>query len=403
MVHPTLHVQMLGKFSLRWGDAELNDSDNRMKKVWLLLAYLIYRRTTVSPEEVTALLWEGDDVPENTSGALKTMFYRARTLLGKLGEEAGQALILRKDNGYIWNPDIPMELDLELVDALYRKANASQDEEERFLLQRQLLNQYNGEFLPKLSSEAWALPIAAYYHRLYLDTAASVLLQMEQKELWQESAQLSSAALKLEPYSEDIYCHLIRAQLAQGDPTAAIASYELMSELLFAHFGIMPSDESRALYRLATRANTSGMTHAAGIRDLLREEEPPKGAMFCEYDFFRILYQAQARAIGRSGDTIHIALLSLTGRREKELPRRSLDRAADNFKDIILRNLRQGDIVTRCSAAQFLIMLPQANYENSCMVCDRLIRAFARQYPHSPADIHFSVQPLEPAEGSILR
>ena len=41
MDHSVLHIQMLGKFSLRWGDAELNDSDNRMKKVWLLLAYLI--------------------------------------------------------------------------------------------------------------------------------------------------------------------------------------------------------------------------------------------------------------------------------------------------------------------------------------------------------------------------
>jgi hypothetical protein len=41
-------------------------------------------------------------------------------------------------------------------------------------------------------------------------------------------------------------------------------------------------------------------------------------------------------------------------------------------------------------------MLPQANYENSCLVCQRIIKAFFRQYPHSPADIQFSVRPLEP-------
>lgn len=403
MDHPVLHIQMFGKFSLRWGDAELNDSDNRMKKVWLLLAYLIYRRTAVSPDEVAALLWEGDDAPENTSGALKTMFYRARTLLNKLGKDAGQTLILRKDSGYIWNPDIPMELDLEQVDTLCRKAGATQDEEECFTLQRQLLSLYEGDFLPKLSSESWVIPISTYYHRLYLETASSVLLQLERRELWAESAALSASALKTEPYSEELYCHLIRAQLAQGDPAAATASYETMSELLFSHFGVMPSDEARALYRLATRAGTTGVTHAASARDLLREEQPPQGAMFCEYDFFRVLYQAQARAIGRSGDTIHIALFTLSGRRGKQLPRRSLDIAAENFKQILIANLRQGDIVTQCSSTQFLIMLPQANYENSCLVSDRLIRAFARQYPHSPADIHFSVQPLEPAEGSLRR
>ena len=33
MVYPPLRVQMLGKFSLSWGDTELNDADNRMKKI----------------------------------------------------------------------------------------------------------------------------------------------------------------------------------------------------------------------------------------------------------------------------------------------------------------------------------------------------------------------------------
>ena len=403
MEYPSLRVQMLGKFSLYWGDTELNDADNRMKKVWLLLAYLIYRRSTVTPDEITALLWEGDDVPDNTAGALKTIFYRARTLLNKLGPDVGQTLILHKDGGYIWNPAIPMELDLDQIDDLYRRASSCQDNEERFALQRQLLEAYGGEFLPKLSTATWAIPIAAYYHRIYMDCANSVLLQLENRELWNESSRVSTAALKQDPYNEELYCYLIRAQLALSDPAGAIASYELMSELLFSQFGIMPSDEARSLYRVATRAETSGSTPASSIRDLLREEEPSKGALFCEYDFFRILYQAQARAIGRSGDTIHIALLSLTGRRGKELARRSLDRAAENLKQTVINNLRQGDIVTQCSASQYLIMLPQANYEDSCMVCDRLVRAFARQYPHSPADIHVSVQPLEPAEDTARR
>ena len=41
-------------------------------------------------------------------------------------------------------------------------------------------------------------------------------------------------------------------------------------------------------------------------------------------------------------------------------------------------------------------MLPQSNYENSCMVCERVIRAFNRQYPHAPLHLRYSVQPLEP-------
>lgn len=82
----------------------------------------------------------------------------------------------------------------------------------------------------------------------------------------------------------------------------------------------------------------------------------------------------------------------------KELSRRSLSTAVDNLQQLICDNLRQGDVVTRCSASQLIIMLPQANYENSCLVCQRLLRAFGRQYPHSPVSIHYSVQPLEPVD-----
>jgi hypothetical protein len=41
-------------------------------------------------------------------------------------------------------------------------------------------------------------------------------------------------------------------------------------------------------------------------------------------------------------------------------------------------------------------MLPKANYENSCMVCRRVITAFHRNHPHVAAKINFMVQPLTP-------
>lgn len=59
--------------------------------------------------------------------------------------------------------------------------------------------------------------------------------------------------------------------------------------------------------------------------------------------------------------------------------------------------------MTKCSVSQFIVMLPQANYENSCLVCQRLVKAFFRQYPHSPVDIRFNIHPLEPMDSSLPR
>ena len=188
----------------------------------------------------------------------------------------------------------------------------------------------------------------------------------------------------------------MRELLDLGEQRSAIAVYENMSQLLLDNFGIMPSEELRALHREAVRTVNDRAVSPGTVREQLREPVGASGALFCEYDFFKVIYHAEARALARSGDAVHIGLLSVTGENGDELPKRSLDRCMENLSEVIRTSLRKGDIASRCSVSQYILMLPQANYENSCMVCERIVKAFFRQYPHSPAEIHYSVQPLEP-------
>lgn len=399
----SIHVTMLGQFAITMGERTVDDHSNRMKKVWLLLAYLIYARDSRHTQDQFLSLVQGADNSEvdDPAGRLKALFYRARAMLNGLGENAGHDLIVRKGGSYGWNTEIPLELDVEQFDKLCTEAARQQDAEEKLSLQLQALALYGGDFLPKLSMEPWVMPIHAYYHRLFLETVEQALPALEDRQRWTEAESLCQKALKIEPYSEILYQHLMRCRLSSGDRTGVISAFEQMSELLFDTFGVMPSDESRQLYREASREVNDQSMPIDTVRDNLRENTGAKGAMYCEYDFFKLLYQVQARALIRSGDVIHIALLSLRGSGRQPLARRSLDTAMDNLQALVLDNLRQGDVVTRCSVSQMIIMLPQANYENSCAVCQRVIKAFQRQYPHSPADIHFSVQPLEPASSEF--
>lgn len=394
----TLQVRMLGRFQLELNGSVLSDQANRQKKVWLLLAYMIFNRQRRLLQENYLELLQGAGLEESAdpAGKLKALLYRARATLNQLEESAGHQWIIRKNATYAWNTDVPMVLDTEEFEALVRKASAAGTEEERLELYRQALALYGGDFLPRLNMEPWAMPIAAYYHQMYLDAVGEALTILEARQLWAESAALCAAALKVEPYSETLYQSLMRCRIAAGDRPGAVHAYEEMSELLFETFGVMPSDESRALYREACRETVGAVMPVADVRENLREPFGSRGAMYCEYDFFRTYYQLQARTIVRSGDVIHIALFSIHDTQRQELSRRSLDRAMDNLQELLVNNLRQGDVVTRCSVSQLIVMLPQANYENSCLVCQRLIKAFCRQYPHSPAQIHYSVQPLEP-------
>lgn len=390
-------VKMLGGFSIQRGANSIDDRSNRMRKVWLLLAYLIYHRNTrLTQDNYIALLHGKNDDTVDLSANLKAMFYRVRTMLDQMDGTAGHDLILRKGGTYIWNPDVPLQLDTVEFEQLCREGDSAETELERLELYQKALELYRGDFLPKLSMEAWVMPLNAYYHRIYLETVEKTLLILSSREQWISIGTLCDAALKVEPYSELLYQYRMRSRIALGDRAGALTAYEEMSDLLYSTFGVMPSEESRAIYRDASRTMDSKSLAMDAIREQLQENRTASTALFCDYDFFKVLYQSQARSLIRNGDIVHIALFTVQGQDGKELPRRSLDRAMENLKELLLNSLRQGDIVTQCSLSQLLVLLPQANYENSCAVSTRLTRAFFRQYPHSPADIRVVVQPMEP-------
>jgi hypothetical protein len=220
-------------------------------------------------------------------------------------------------------------------------------------------------------------------------------LRREQKH--EEIVEVCTRAAAVEPFDEKIYQFLMQAQLDLGNKQGVVRTYESMSALLFNNFGVMPDDESRAIYRRAIRTVNDHTMSLDLLREQLDEDQDPKGAFLCDYDFFRVVYRAIARAVPRSGEVVHIALLSAAaGEGEKTLSRRSLDCCMENLEEVIVTSLRKGDVVSRCSVSQYIIMLPQANFENSCMVCERIIKAFVRQYPHSPAHLRYMVQPLLP-------
>ena len=391
-----LHIQMLGEFSLTSEHQRLSDQDNRTRKVWLVLAYLIYNRHRPVPQaELVELLWGDSPRGSNPAGALKTTFHRVRTTLDRLWPTAGHDLVKRQEGGYIWNSECPMTLDLDEFDRLLQEEAASEDAQLRAYLR--LLELYQGEFLSGLSSEPWVLPIAAYYHNQYVDVLHRTLPMLYQRGRLDEVIQLCRRADDLAPYNEDAPYYLMRALMDQDDARGAAAVYETFSEQLFDTFGVLPSEELRTLYHQASRSYSHHTLSMEDVADFLSEgEETLPGALMCDYDFFAVVCRSVSRSLSRMGIAAHIALLSVVAEDGGEVSKRSLPRVMENLEEQIRTNLRRGDAAALCSASQYVLMLPQANYENSCMVCSRIIKSFQRKYPHSPASFHFTVYPLRP-------
>ena len=392
---PTLQVQMLGQFTLRYGDRTISDSDDRSRRVWSLLAYMLYNHgRSFAQEELIHLYWSNNEKSADPGNALKSIFHRIRTALDKLQPGLGRLLIRRKAGRYFWNNAMPLSIDIEDFEAHFHAAEAAGDDDVRLAEYQAALTLYAGDPLPRMTDEIWTIPIVAYYHSLYTRAAAGAIELLEKQERTAEAVALCRRAIHIEPYQEDLYEHLMRGLLRTGDMKGAMSVYEEMSEQLFAHFGVMPSETLRTLYRQATRTVNDRTLTMDEVCSQLEEPAPHGGAMVCEYDFFKILYRAEARSIARNGHSANICLLSVSGKDGEMLARRSLDPAMNNLQVLVQNNLRRGDAIARCSISQYIILLPQANYENSRMVADRLVSAFYRRYPHSPARLRYTVQPL---------
>jgi GGDEF domain-containing protein len=70
----------------------------------------------------------------------------------------------------------------------------------------------------------------------------------------------------------------------------------------------------------------------------------------------------------------------------------------DNLFEVIKSSLRRGDVFSRFSATQYVLMLPTLTYENCEMVMERVIRRYRQTFRAKAAEIIASVQPLSPVE-----
>lgn len=391
----TIQICMLGEFSLRAGDIVVSDSGTRARKVWGLLAYLIcHRGQVISQQKLIDLLWGNDSGSSNPENALRITLHRARSVLEQVSPQHGRDFILHRDGGYTWNPDVHVELDCDRFDALCQPGG--KEEEQRLCDLLEALSLYGGEFLARQASEMWVIPISTHFQNQFLMITQEAAALLSQHSRWQEAARICRRAIASEPYHEPLHQTLMQVLAAMGDPKGAAEVYETLSRRLFDDFGIRPSEETRAVYRAAAHTPEDRSLPMDEVLEHLQEPQAHPGAMQCDYDYFKVLCYAESRSMERSGNIAHIALLNVTGTAGKPLAKRTLNRIMEQLGEALRLNLRRGDTISQCSISQYIIMLPNANYENSCMVCRRIISAFHRTHPHVAAKINFMVQPLTP-------
>ena len=78
-------------------------------------------------------------------------------------------------NAYVWNPQIPCEIDIYEFEMYYNLAQREENPAKRYEYSQKVLNLYKGAFLPLQSGEEWVMYRSVYYHRLFTKCALSMI------------------------------------------------------------------------------------------------------------------------------------------------------------------------------------------------------------------------------------
>ena len=387
-------VTMLGGFRIGVDGNVLTDEINRSQKLWNVLCYLIaHRERTVPQSEFIELFWPEEN-SANPTNALKTLLYRVRSLLEPLFGE-GLEPILSQRGAYAWNPAIACEMDVDRFELLCRRAqDTALPAQKRMALYEEAAEMYRGDYLPKLANQMWVVPISAHYHALYLEAVKEYADLLEHAEKFETMAELCTRASQLDPLDESLHTLIVRALLRQGKDSAALSHYEKATDLLYRNLGVRPSEELRALYREIMDVEERLETNLEVIQANLREAAQRPGAFVCEYGFFKEAYRLEARRSARSGACVHIALVTVSLPDGGVPPLGVLNTTMDQLLEVLVHNLRRGDVVSKYSGAQYVVMLPAANFEDSTMVVERIVNAFYRQHRRNFLKITYRIREL---------
>ena len=393
-----LKMQLFGSVCLTDGENVLDEETFRSNKLTRLLVYiLINRKNILTHQKIIEEFW--DEKSKNPEAALKNQIYLIRNALKKLGDET---FILTMPGAYHWNPEIEVETDYEefeyLIQELKQKSAAGGDNQKKMELCRRISDLYKDNVSGKVAHESWMLPKVVWYQASYMETMKIMCALMEKQGKWHEIELINRQLMHLEYFDEDVHCWLMKSLYGQKRYDMVRNHYEIACRTFYENLGTRHPEKLKVTYReLLQKTENTIMEMERLMVDVL-EEKMTRGAYFCSYQIFRMLYQIDARRFERSGIAEYMLLFTLRLRGNSNVVDQMLMEGLNILEDSIRNSLRAGDVVSRYSRTQFVALLPMCNYESAVKVAERVQKNFRKAAGKNSIELSYELAELSASE-----
>jgi len=397
-----IQIHTLGKFLIRRGDEVLSESSSRSRKMWEVFKYLLSNRDkSFFPEEILDNIWPEKSYNDPNT-VMRAQMFRLRQALSVENPDNNLASnIIFSQGCYRWEEKVNCWIDADEFEdyANQAKDKSAINSEEAINSYTHAINLYKGEYLPESAFSEWIVPVRAYYHDLYLNCVYDLADLYKAMHANNEVIKLCEQAATIDYFEEKIHIKLIEALLAEGMTNRAKAHYNEVTSAYYREMGVKPSAELKSLYRLISLESGSFELDLSTIQEGLKGKEVINGAYFCDAELFRYFYKLERLRGERSGKSVLLCLVTITNPDYSMPAAAPLKEVMNNLQEVILEDLRKGDLVTRWNDAQFLMMLPGLNREQAADVMDRIEKSYIKDYSLRGLSIHKKVESLLPLEG----
>lgn len=210
---------------------------------------------------------------------------------------------------------------------------------------------------------------------------------------------IAKFALSIDDLDENFYEIYIKALYYQKNYQEAIQTYRSTIDYLYRHLGTKPSEKMYQLFELIKKENHDAGTDIIDIQNELMNDSN-RGAYLCEYGTFKELYTIESRMIQRLGICAHICLVTVNDsmllEKNKAKNKEVVEKTMQKIQTALVNGLRVGDVVSRFSANQFIVLLASCSYENAQMAMDRVLRKINYTLNNKNLSIDLSIDEVLP-------
>jgi predicted ATPase/DNA-binding SARP family transcriptional activator len=242
-MEPTLHIRLLGDFSLIYADQQVTSLNT--VRLQSLLAYLVLHHDVPQQRQHLAFLFWPDAAESQARNNLRQLLHQLRQVFPSVEN------YLTTDTQVLhWHPVTPFHLDVAEFEQALTLADAATRRNDHHALQFALEladKLYRGELLPGCYDE-WLLPERDRLRQCHLQSLEQLLHLFEAQADTVTAIRYAQRLLGLDPLSEDLYRRLMHLFALNNDRASALHVYHTCVTTLQREMGVDPDPATRAAY-----------------------------------------------------------------------------------------------------------------------------------------------------------